>query len=72
MAYLRCLPPTADYHKLGLGADGILAAQPQDVPVFLGYRHSPVGTTVRNTIHPASRLLLPVLPPAADSSATSP
>jgi hypothetical protein len=21
-------PPTADYHELGLGADGVLAAQP--------------------------------------------
>jgi predicted acyl esterase len=46
--------------------------QPKDVPVFLGYRHSPVGTTARNTIHAASRLLLPVLPPAAGSPATTP
>jgi hypothetical protein len=38
--------------------------QPKDVPVFLGYRHSPVGTAARNTIHAASRLLLPVLPSA--------
>jgi predicted acyl esterase len=36
--------------------------QPKGVPVFLGYRHAPVGTTARNTIHAASRLLLPVLP----------
>ena len=35
--------------------------QPKDVPVFLGYRHPPVGTTARNTIHAESRLLLPVL-----------
>jgi uncharacterized protein len=36
--------------------------QPNDVPVFLGYRHPPVGTSTRNTIHAAgSRLLLPVL-----------
>jgi hypothetical protein len=46
--------------------------QPKDVPVFLGYRHSPVGTTARNTIHAASRLLLPVLPPAAGSPAAAP
>jgi hypothetical protein len=46
--------------------------QPKDVPVFLGYRHSSVGTTARNTIHAASRLLLPVLPPAAGSPATTP
>jgi hypothetical protein len=37
------------------------ADQAKDVPVFLGYRHSPVGTAARNTIHAASRLLLPVL-----------
>jgi putative CocE/NonD family hydrolase len=37
--------------------------QPTDIPVFLGYRHPPVGTTTRNTIHAASRLLLPVLIP---------
>jgi predicted acyl esterase len=43
--------------------------QPKDVPVFLGYRHSPVGTTARNTIHAASRLLLPVLPSAANTPA---
>jgi predicted acyl esterase len=36
--------------------------QPKDIPVLLGYRHSPVGTTSRNTIHATSRLLLPVLP----------
>lgn len=35
--------------------------QPKDVPVFLGYRHPPVGTTARNTLHATSRLLLPVL-----------
>jgi uncharacterized protein len=35
--------------------------QPKDIPVFLGYRHSPVGTTARNTIHATSRLLVPVL-----------
>jgi uncharacterized protein len=35
--------------------------QPKDVPVFLGYRHLPVGTTVRNTNHSSSKLLLPIL-----------
>ncbi|MCU1360314.1 MAG: peptidase, partial [Ilumatobacteraceae bacterium] len=35
--------------------------QPADVPVFLGYRHPPVGTNTRNTIHASSRLHLPVL-----------
>jgi uncharacterized protein len=39
--------------------------QSQDIPVFLGYRHPPVGTTTRNTIHATSRLLLPVLRPNA-------
>jgi putative CocE/NonD family hydrolase len=37
--------------------------QPKNIPVFLGYRHSPVGTTARNTIHATSQLLLPVLRP---------
>jgi putative CocE/NonD family hydrolase len=37
--------------------------QPKEIPVFLGYRHSPVGTSTRNTIHSTSRLLLPVLTP---------
>jgi len=46
--------------------------QPRDLPVFLGYRHSPVGTTARNTIHAASRLLLPILPRAAVSPAAAP
>jgi uncharacterized protein len=36
--------------------------QPKNIPVFLGYRHSPVGTTARNTIHASSRLKVPVLP----------
>jgi predicted acyl esterase len=35
--------------------------QPKDVPTFLGYRHPPVGTTARNTVHATSRLLLPIL-----------
>jgi uncharacterized protein len=37
--------------------------QPKNIPVFLGYRHSPVGTTARNTIHASSRLMMPVLRP---------
>ena len=35
--------------------------QPEDVPVFLGYRHAPVATNARNTVHANSRLLLPIL-----------
>jgi uncharacterized protein len=35
--------------------------QPKDVPVFAGYRHPPIGNTVRNTIHSSSTLLLPIL-----------
>jgi putative CocE/NonD family hydrolase len=35
--------------------------QPEDVPVFLDYRHAPVGTNARNAISSRSRLLLPVL-----------
>lgn len=35
--------------------------QPKKIPVFLGFRHPPVGTNSRNTIHATSRLLLPVL-----------
>jgi uncharacterized protein len=35
--------------------------QPKDAPVFAGYRHPPVGNTVRNTIHSSSTLLLPIL-----------
>jgi uncharacterized protein len=37
--------------------------QPKNIPVFLGYRHAPVGTTARNTIHATSQLMLPVLRP---------
>ena len=37
--------------------------QPKDIPALLDYRHPPVGTTSRNTIHATSRLMLPVLPP---------
>jgi uncharacterized protein len=36
--------------------------QPKKIPVFLGYRHSPVGNTSRNTVSSTSRLLIPVLP----------
>jgi len=36
--------------------------QHEEIPVCLGYRHSPVGNTSRNTIHATSRLLIPVLP----------
>jgi uncharacterized protein len=42
--------------------------QPADIPVFLGYRHAPVATNARNTIHATSRLLLPILTPAAASA----
>jgi predicted acyl esterase len=35
--------------------------QPKDIPALLDYRHPPVGTTSRNTIHASSRLLRPVL-----------
>jgi uncharacterized protein len=35
--------------------------QPKDIPALLDYRHPPVGTTSRNTIHSSSRLLIPVL-----------
>jgi uncharacterized protein len=35
--------------------------QPKDIPALLDYRHPPVGTTTRNTVHASSRLLLPVL-----------
>jgi uncharacterized protein len=37
--------------------------QPKDIPALLDYRHSPVGTSARNTIHATSHLLLPVLRP---------
>jgi putative CocE/NonD family hydrolase len=35
--------------------------QPADIPVFLDYRHAPVGTSARNTVHSNSQLLLPVI-----------
>lgn len=35
--------------------------QQKDVPVFLDYRHVPVGNNSRNTIGSDSRLLLPIL-----------
>jgi hypothetical protein len=31
----------------------------------MGFRHAPVGTSSRNTIHTSSRLLLPVTSSAA-------
>jgi uncharacterized protein len=31
-----------------------------DAPAIMGFRHTPVGTTARNTVHASSRLLLPV------------
>ena len=40
--------------------------QPEEVPVMLDYRHAPVGTSARNTIHSSSRLLLPVMAPSKD------
>jgi uncharacterized protein len=42
--------------------------QPKDVPVFAGYRHPPVGNTVRNTIHSSSTLLLPILTKESNES----
>jgi predicted ATPase len=38
-----------------------LYVRAMDIPVFSGYRHPPVSTTARNTVHSTSRLLLPVL-----------
>jgi uncharacterized protein len=35
--------------------------QHEDVPVFLDYRHAPVGTSAHNTIDASSRLTLPIL-----------
>jgi len=43
--------------------------QSKDVPVFLGYRHPPVGTNTRNTVFSTSRLVLPVLQSPADTDA---
>lgn len=34
--------------------------QPKQIPAIMGFRHAPVGTSSRNTIHTSSRLLLPV------------
>jgi uncharacterized protein len=34
--------------------------QPKEVPSIMGFRHAPVGTSSRNTIHSSSRLLVPV------------
>ncbi len=45
--------------------------QSEDIPVFLGYRHSPVGTSTRNTVFSSSRLLLPVLVEAAADEASA-
>jgi predicted acyl esterase len=41
--------------------------QPKDVPALLDYRHPPVGTTTRNTIHAGSRLLVAMPATAAPS-----
>jgi len=41
--------------------------QPKDIPAIMGFRHAPVGTSSRNTIHSSSRLLLPVISSAAPS-----
>jgi hypothetical protein len=40
----------------------VVAGDDQDekVPAIMGFRHASVGTSSRNTIHSASRLLLPV------------
>ncbi len=35
--------------------------QPDDLPVIMGFRHAPVGTSSHNTIHSSSRLLLGTL-----------
>jgi predicted acyl esterase len=34
--------------------------QPEEIPAVMGFRHAPVGTNARNTVHSCSRLLLPV------------
>jgi predicted acyl esterase len=34
--------------------------QPEEIPAVMGFRHAPVGTTARNSVHSCSRLLLPV------------
>ena len=46
-------------------APGTATTQPDTsrFNVFLGHRHSPVGTPSRNPIHATSRLMVPVLPP---------
>ena len=36
--------------------------QADEVPVIMGFRHAPAGTTSRNTIHSSSRLVLSMLP----------
>ena len=38
---------------------------PKNIPAIMEFRHAPVGTSSRNTIHSSSRLLLPRLTPAA-------
>jgi putative CocE/NonD family hydrolase len=36
--------------------------RPDDIPVVMGFRHAPVGSTSHNTIHSSSRLVLSTLP----------
>jgi uncharacterized protein len=35
--------------------------QPEETPAMMGFRHATVGTSSANTVHPYSRLLLPVV-----------
>lgn len=44
---------------------GINPRGPEEIPAIMGFRHAPVGTSSRNTIHSSSRLLLPVTSSAA-------
>jgi hypothetical protein len=45
--------------------------QGEDKPALLGFRHASIGTSSLNTVLSSSRLLLPVLLPAAALSRTS-
>jgi predicted acyl esterase len=63
LEYRIPLVPNARRFQAGHRIQLMITSDDQDesIPVFLDYRHAPVGTSAHNVIHASSRLTLPVL-----------
>ena len=66
------IPLVANAHRFRVGHRFRLVVcsddQSDDLPVIMGFRHAPVGTSSHNTVRSSSRLVVPILSPPSEES----